>query len=134
MDNTAALRADPNRSTSILDRSPAGRWGTPDDLASFFGRLRTRQRQIHGRKSIREFIIRYGEWAVFTELEQQRDVVVHPKTGLTLSTAEGIVLLVPVKSSASCRAGLVFQLAPRELCQPRIPHRTHRSQTCVVLY
>ncbi|HET9911106.1 MAG TPA: 2-dehydro-3-deoxy-D-gluconate 5-dehydrogenase KduD [Anaerolineales bacterium] len=31
-DNTAALRADPNRSTSILDRIPAGRWGTPDDL------------------------------------------------------------------------------------------------------
>jgi 2-deoxy-D-gluconate 3-dehydrogenase len=31
-DNTAALRADPNRSVSILDRIPAGRWGTPDDL------------------------------------------------------------------------------------------------------
>ena len=31
-DNTAALRADPNRSTSILDRIPAARWGTPDDL------------------------------------------------------------------------------------------------------
>ena len=31
-DNTAALRADPNRSTLILDRIPAGRWGTPDDL------------------------------------------------------------------------------------------------------
>lgn len=31
-DNTAALRADPNRSTAILDRIPAGRWGTPDDL------------------------------------------------------------------------------------------------------
>lgn len=31
-DNTAALRADPARSTSILDRIPAGRWGTPDDL------------------------------------------------------------------------------------------------------
>jgi 2-deoxy-D-gluconate 3-dehydrogenase len=31
-DNTAALRADSNRSTSILDRIPAGRWGTPDDL------------------------------------------------------------------------------------------------------
>jgi 2-deoxy-D-gluconate 3-dehydrogenase len=31
-DNTAALRADPSRSTSILDRIPAGRWGTPDDL------------------------------------------------------------------------------------------------------
>jgi len=31
-DNTAALRADPDRSKSILDRIPAGRWGTPDDL------------------------------------------------------------------------------------------------------
>lgn len=31
-DNTAALRADPVRSTSILDRIPAGRWGTPEDL------------------------------------------------------------------------------------------------------
>lgn len=31
-DNTAALRADPGRSTSILGRIPAGRWGTPDDL------------------------------------------------------------------------------------------------------
>jgi 2-dehydro-3-deoxy-D-gluconate 5-dehydrogenase len=31
-DNTAALRADPIRSVSILDRIPAGRWGTPDDL------------------------------------------------------------------------------------------------------
>jgi 2-deoxy-D-gluconate 3-dehydrogenase len=31
-DNTAALRADPDRSSVILDRIPAGRWGTPDDL------------------------------------------------------------------------------------------------------
>jgi 2-deoxy-D-gluconate 3-dehydrogenase len=31
-DNTALLRADPNRSASILERIPAGRWGTPDDL------------------------------------------------------------------------------------------------------
>ena len=30
--NTAPLRADPARSASILDRIPAGRWGTPDDL------------------------------------------------------------------------------------------------------
>ncbi len=32
-DNTAALRQDPVRSRQILDRIPAGRWGTPDDLA-----------------------------------------------------------------------------------------------------
>jgi 2-deoxy-D-gluconate 3-dehydrogenase len=31
-DNTAPLRADPVRSQAILDRIPAGRWGTPDDL------------------------------------------------------------------------------------------------------
>jgi 2-dehydro-3-deoxy-D-gluconate 5-dehydrogenase len=32
-DNTAPLRADPERERSIVDRIPAGRWGTPDDLA-----------------------------------------------------------------------------------------------------
>lgn len=32
-DNTEALRQDPDRSAAILDRIPAGRWGTPDDLA-----------------------------------------------------------------------------------------------------
>jgi 2-dehydro-3-deoxy-D-gluconate 5-dehydrogenase len=31
-DNTAALHANPDRSSAILDRIPAGRWGTPDDL------------------------------------------------------------------------------------------------------
>jgi 2-deoxy-D-gluconate 3-dehydrogenase len=31
-DNTSALRTDPVRSTAILERIPAGRWGTPDDL------------------------------------------------------------------------------------------------------
>jgi 2-deoxy-D-gluconate 3-dehydrogenase len=31
-DNTAPLRADAERSASILARIPAGRWGTPDDL------------------------------------------------------------------------------------------------------
>jgi 2-deoxy-D-gluconate 3-dehydrogenase len=32
-DNTTALRADEERSKSILSRIPAGRWGTPADLA-----------------------------------------------------------------------------------------------------
>jgi 2-deoxy-D-gluconate 3-dehydrogenase len=32
-DNTAPLRADPDRSRAILERIPAGRWGQPDDLA-----------------------------------------------------------------------------------------------------
>jgi len=31
-DNTAALRADPVRSKAILERIPAGRWGSPADL------------------------------------------------------------------------------------------------------
>ena len=31
-DNTAALRADPVRSSAILSRIPAGRWGEPDDF------------------------------------------------------------------------------------------------------
>jgi 2-dehydro-3-deoxy-D-gluconate 5-dehydrogenase len=31
-DNTAALRADPVRNKSILDRIPAGRWAIPDDF------------------------------------------------------------------------------------------------------
>jgi 2-deoxy-D-gluconate 3-dehydrogenase len=31
-DNTKALREDPERSKSILDRIPAGRWGQPEDL------------------------------------------------------------------------------------------------------
>ncbi|BDV29897.1 SDR family oxidoreductase [Microbacterium terricola] len=32
-DNTAALRSDPTRDAEILSRIPAGRWGTPSDLA-----------------------------------------------------------------------------------------------------
>ncbi|MEN9362656.1 MAG: hypothetical protein RL095_4191, partial [Verrucomicrobiota bacterium] len=32
-DNTAALQADPVRNPQILARIPAGRWGTPEDLA-----------------------------------------------------------------------------------------------------
>jgi 2-deoxy-D-gluconate 3-dehydrogenase len=31
-DNTAPLRDDPKRAPAILERIPAGRWGTPDDL------------------------------------------------------------------------------------------------------
>jgi len=32
-DNTAALRSDAVRAPQILQRIPAGRWGTPEDLA-----------------------------------------------------------------------------------------------------
>ena len=31
--NTAALQADPTRNRQILERIPAGRWGTPEDLS-----------------------------------------------------------------------------------------------------
>jgi 2-deoxy-D-gluconate 3-dehydrogenase len=31
--NTQNLRNDENRSDEILSRIPAGRWGTPDDIA-----------------------------------------------------------------------------------------------------
>ena len=31
-DNTQALRDDPVRSSAILDRIPAGRWGAADDI------------------------------------------------------------------------------------------------------
>ena len=41
------------------------RYRTTNDRETFWGRLRTRQRQIHGRKSVQEFILRYGEGAVF---------------------------------------------------------------------
>jgi hypothetical protein len=43
------------------------RYRTNNGLETFFGRLRTRQRQIHGRKSVHEFIIRYGEWAIYLD-------------------------------------------------------------------
>jgi 2-deoxy-D-gluconate 3-dehydrogenase len=32
-DNTEALRSDPSRSQAILDRIPAGRWGTAEDMS-----------------------------------------------------------------------------------------------------
>ena len=35
-DNTALLRADEDRSASILARIPANRWGTPDDITGAF--------------------------------------------------------------------------------------------------
>ena len=32
-DNTAALRDDPERTRQLLERVPAGRWATPEDVA-----------------------------------------------------------------------------------------------------
>lgn len=51
------------------------RYRTNNALETFFGRLRTRQRQIHGRKSVHEFILRYGEWAVFIDPTETFDQV-----------------------------------------------------------
>jgi hypothetical protein len=51
------------------------RYRTNNELETFFGRLRTRQRQIHGRKSVHEFILRYGEWAVFLDPSESLDQV-----------------------------------------------------------
>jgi 2-deoxy-D-gluconate 3-dehydrogenase len=48
-DNTAALRADPARSEAILSRIPAGRWGTPDDVANVVVFLASRAADyVHG--------------------------------------------------------------------------------------
>ena len=43
------------------------RYRTNNELETFFGRLRTRQRQIHGRKAVHEFVTRYGEWAIYLD-------------------------------------------------------------------
>ena len=53
------------------------RYRTNNDLETFFGRLRTRQRQIHGRKSVHEFVIRYGEWALFIDPTESYEAVLH---------------------------------------------------------
>jgi hypothetical protein len=40
---------------------------TNNELETFFGRLRTRQRQTTGHKATHAFLLRYGEWAVFVD-------------------------------------------------------------------
>jgi len=48
-ENTAPLRADANRSEAILGRIPAGRWGTPSDLAGAVVFLASRASDyVHG--------------------------------------------------------------------------------------
>ncbi|MDB4838121.1 2-dehydro-3-deoxy-D-gluconate 5-dehydrogenase KduD [Marinomonas sp.] len=47
--NTEALRADENRSSEILGRIPAGRWGAPDDMAGPIVFLASEaSRYVHG--------------------------------------------------------------------------------------
>ncbi len=48
---------------------------TNNELETFFGRLRTRQRQINGHKSTHDFILRYGEWAVFIDPQESFEQV-----------------------------------------------------------
>jgi 2-dehydro-3-deoxy-D-gluconate 5-dehydrogenase len=48
-DNTASLRADPERSRQILERIPAGRWGEPSDVAGAVVFLASRAASyVHG--------------------------------------------------------------------------------------
>jgi 2-deoxy-D-gluconate 3-dehydrogenase len=48
-DNTQALRDDPERSRQLIERIPAGRWGTPDDLAGTVVFLASRASDyVHG--------------------------------------------------------------------------------------
>jgi hypothetical protein len=53
------------------------RYRTNNELETFFGRLRTRQRQSQGRKSVHEFVLRYGEWAVFLDPSESFPQVLH---------------------------------------------------------
>ena len=46
------------------------RYRTNNELETFFGRLRTRQRQTTGHKATHDFILRYGEWAVFVDFHE----------------------------------------------------------------
>ena len=48
-DNTTALREDPQRNRQITERIPAGRWGTPEDLAGAVVFLASRASDyVHG--------------------------------------------------------------------------------------
>lgn len=45
---------------------------TNNDLESFFGRLKTNQRRITGRKSVNNFVLRYGAYAAFVDLSETK--------------------------------------------------------------
>jgi hypothetical protein len=45
---------------------------TNNDLESFFGRLKTNQRRITGRKSVNGFVLRYGAYAAFVDLTETK--------------------------------------------------------------
>ena len=45
---------------------------TNNDLESFFGRLKTSQRRITGRKSVNNFVLGYGAYAAFIDLSETK--------------------------------------------------------------
>jgi hypothetical protein len=45
---------------------------TNNDLERFFGRLKTNQRRITGRKSVNSFVLRYGAYAAFVDLSEPK--------------------------------------------------------------
>jgi hypothetical protein len=45
---------------------------TNNDLESFFGRLKTNQRRITGRKNVNNFVLRYGAYAAFVDLSETK--------------------------------------------------------------
>ena len=51
------------------------RYRTNNEVETFFGRLRTRQRQTTGHKATHDFILRYGEWAVFVDPQESFEQV-----------------------------------------------------------
>jgi hypothetical protein len=45
---------------------------TNNDLEGFFGRLKTNQRRITGRKSVNSFVLRYGAYATLVNLSESK--------------------------------------------------------------
>ena len=45
---------------------------TNNDLESFFGRLKTNQRRITGRKSVNNFVLGYGAYVAFVDLSETK--------------------------------------------------------------
>src|SRR6266567_6100746 len=80
-DNTSALRNDAVRSRQILDRIPAGRWGTPSDLAGAAVFLASRASDyIHG-----HVLVVDGDW--LKPKSQSRNALLWPFEPLEASRA-----------------------------------------------
>ncbi len=50
---------------------------TNNGLERFFGRLKTNQRRITGRKSVNSFVLRYGAYAAFVDLSETKADLLH---------------------------------------------------------